>query len=234
MLQIPDRPNAFVAVLADGMGGQKHGALAAQAVIETARQMLAAAADEDPRRFLSGLCHRADAEIRRIGRAQGSSPASTCVALLVRGYEAYWVNVGDSRLYHFEAGRLLSRTTDHTVAEALHRQDDDSASPADTQPDRRLTMCLGGQNVLEPAFGVSAVGPKDWFVLCSDGLWNQAEPEQLAREAVNTNVTPTATELARQAVDRAGPASDNVCVLIARPAAARQKGLWRRLFSGGD
>ena len=46
--------------------------------------------------------------------------------------------------------------------------------------DNRLYMCLGGQNELEPEFGASAVGDDDWFVLCSDGFWNQVGDDEVA------------------------------------------------------
>ena len=55
-------------VLADGMGGQQHGALAAQTVIDTARNEVVRLSLHEPRQFLTDLCQRAHEAIRALGR----------------------------------------------------------------------------------------------------------------------------------------------------------------------
>ena len=62
---LPGKRNAHLVVLADGMGGQQHGALAAQTVLDTARDALAGLAKHSPRKGLTDLCHVAHEEIGR-------------------------------------------------------------------------------------------------------------------------------------------------------------------------
>jgi serine/threonine protein phosphatase PrpC len=230
VLSIADRPGEYLVVLADGMGGQQEGALAAQTVVDTARLELEGAADCDPRQFLTELCHKADQAIRDIGRQHNSNPASTCTALYVKGREAYWIHVGDSRLCHFNGETLLLRSSDHTIAELLKDRTGDE-DPDLNRADNRLYMCLGGQNELEPEFGASAVGKGDWFLLCSDGFWNHVGSDEVAQARLRTAAEPaSASELAAMAQARAGAAGDNLSLALVTPGMAGAKKAWWRLF----
>jgi serine/threonine protein phosphatase PrpC len=219
----PDRAGEHLAILADGVGGQQQGALAAQTTIDTAKRAFARMADTEPKRFLTDLCLEAHAAIRQIGQQNGTHPACTCAALYLRGDEAYWIHAGDSRLYHFESDRLLSRTRDHTVGQLL---DNDAEGTADN----RLYMCLGGQNELEPEFGASALGDEDWFVLCSDGFWGQVTEREVVSHAAPATGQTSASDLASMATGRAGAGGDNVSLVLVRSQRSRGKGNWRRLF----
>jgi len=228
VLALPERPGEHLVILADGMGGQQQGAVAAQAVIDTARLEFPHAAQNDPRQFLTGLCLKAHESIRAIGREHNTNPASTCTALYVRGDEAYWIHVGDSRLCHFHADRLVSRSQDHTLAELL------KGEPGRREPrrtDSRLYMCLGGHNELEPEYGASAVGDDDWFLLCSDGFWNQVGDDEVAQAVRGADADrTTASDLAAMAIDRAGAGGDNVSLAVVTAKPSNSKKAWWRIF----
>lgn len=230
VLAVPERPGEHLVILADGMGGQQQGAVAAQTVIDTARREFPRGAEEDPRQFLTGLCLKAHESIREIGRKHNTNPASTCTALYVKGDEAYWVHVGDSRLCHFHADRLVLRSRDHTLAELL-KGEPGKQNRETRRTDSRLYMCLGGHNELEPEYGASAVGDDDWFLLCSDGFWNQVDDDEVAQALASKETGgATASDLAAMATDRAGSGGDNVslAVVTAKPAVAKKA--WWRLF----
>ncbi|MCP4307556.1 MAG: serine/threonine-protein phosphatase, partial [bacterium] len=197
VLATRDQSDDHLVVLADGMGGQQHGVVAAQAVIDMAEREFRYAPVTHPTRFLSDLCRKTHEAIADIGRQRQSDPASTCALLYVRGNEAYWVHVGDSRLYHFDGDKLLSRTRDHTVAELLKDNHDPGLTKRFADPaDNRLYMCLGGQNDLQPEFGATTVGENDWFMLCSDGFWSQVEAEEIAHALTETADRKTAADFA--------------------------------------
>ena len=226
---VPNRPNDCLVVLADGMGGHQDGGLAAQAVLDNAEQILTAVTIGNPRHLLTDLCDRAHRAIRQIGKQRASDPASTCVLLYITDDEAYWAHVGDSRLYHFDAESLLSHTRDHTVGELL--KDGAGDDPDDSRIDNRLYMCLGGQNQLQPEFGASATGSGDWFMLCSDGFWNQvAADEVAARLSTLRPGQEIAAELANLATRRGGSHSDNVSLVLVRRKTSRLAKAWRRVL----
>ena len=230
ILTLPDRPQDCLAILADGMGGREGGALAAQAVIDTAKTMFSAYAADDPRGFLNELCNKADEAIRAMGRSNGNNPASTCVILYLCGDEAYWVHLGDSRLYHFGGETLLSHTRDHTVAE-LRRQHDDHRVAIDTAQDHHLYMCLGGENGIHPEFAACAIGADDWFLLSTDGFWHHVGTDEVAQHVMGANQAGDCAEhLAKTATERAGAGSDNTSlVILTRPGKTRPAG-WRRFL----
>ena len=90
-------------------------------------------------------------------------------------------------------------------------------------------MCLGGNNELEPAFGATAIGKNDWFLLCSDGFWNQVESSEAARRVTGTPAdSEKAANLVALAAQRGGPRADNVSLVLAtRARKARKRAWWR-------
>jgi len=235
LLAAPDGSGNYLLVLADGMGGRRHGAAAAQAVIDTAKREFSRASITDPKRFLTDLCKKAHRAIEAIGRQLGTTPGSTCAVLYVRDAEAYWAHVGDSRLYHFSRNGLLFRTRDHTVAELLKSDDAPQSSINDlAQKVDRLYMCLGGENAMVPEFGASAVGKDDWFMLCSDGFWDQVEAEEAARALRSAPWRRrSASDLVSLATKRGGTGGDNVTLALAIYDGSGLRSMWRRLLPPG-
>lgn len=228
---VPQRPNDCLVVLADGMGGREHGGLAAQAVIDSAESALVELSIDNPREFLHTLCTRAHDAILAIGRQRNSSPGSTCVCLYLTHDEAYWAYVGDSRLYHFADDRLLTQTRDHTVGELLKDSPDNARTDSVVGAhEHHLYMCLGGQGKLQPEFGATAIGNDDWFMLCSDGFYNQVDAGEVAQRSPAVNQGRTnAADLVTIATARGGARCDNTSlVLVTRKSSLLGKA-WRRL-----
>lgn len=214
VLPVPGCDDTHLVVLADGMGGRQQGAEAAQAVVDSARAAVGGFAGcSAPGSLLHDLCLAADEAIRALGRRSGSDPGSTCALLYLAGREAYWAHVGDSRLYHFDARRLLFRTADHSMDGLLDGQGDAGTG---IRRDGRLYMCLGGQNRLDPEIGSAAVGGDDWFLLCSDGLWGLFDDSDLRERLSRAPLQGSAERIAALASRRAGRASDNISLVLAR------------------
>ena len=128
---------AYLLVLADGMGGEGAGELASAGVIDVARRLWETRGwrTQPGPLFLEALCQEAHAELRRRGeRVARGSPHSTVVALLVRGRQVAWAHVGDSRLYRFRGTRLLGRTEDHSLAARRGAGKDDAPRAAPPAP----------------------------------------------------------------------------------------------------
>lgn len=232
---VPQRPNDCLVVLADGMGGRAHGGLAAQAVLDAAEQALDELTVDNPRQFLDTLCARAHASILEIGRQNNSNPGSTCVCLYLTHDEAYWAYVGDSRLYHFAADELLTKTRDHTVGELLKDNPDDPRPGAvDRVNEHHLYMCLGGQNEPQAEFGATAIGADDWFMLCSDGFWSQVDADEVTQclPAFNQD-QPNAANLVEMATQRGGVGCDNTSVVLVTRKASFLGKAWRRALTPG-
>jgi PPM family protein phosphatase len=204
--------------LADGMGGHRGGARAAQVVIDTAANNFNNQAVDDPKGFLQILCDAAHNGIRALGENEMLSPGSTCAFLYLNGAEAYWAHVGDSRLYHFRGRRLLKRTADHSVLQLMLAQGEIKENSAEARAlQNQLYQRLGGIDPPEPDFGSTHVEPDDLFVLCSDGFWQTVKAEQIIAGVEESGASKDGAErLVRLALRQSNKECDNISVALAQ------------------
>ena len=221
--------DSYLLVVADGMGGYQGGARAAQVVIETAGQFFATGNVTDPLTSLERLCAEAHQAVLAIGDQEGRLPGSTCVFLYVSKDEACWAHVGDSRLYHFRNGTLLTRTLDHSMVQLLVTRGEMAEADMATSPlQNQLYMRLGGKQPLSPELGAAEVQEGDLFLLCSDGFWESINAKEVEDLSSKTDLAAAADRLVHLAKERGGNSGDNIVVAMARLDKARKK---FRLFS---
>jgi serine/threonine protein phosphatase PrpC len=97
-------------------------------------------------------------------------------------------------------------------------------------------MCLGGNNELAPEFYVSKVSAGDFFLLCSDGLWDQVDVEQLFAKTDGTAIDPEyAAQLVQSASEQGQGKSDNISLAWAYregdPADSEKPGFLKQLIA---
>ena len=178
-------------VVADGLGGHRGGEVASQAAVRAILESFR----EDPavspahvRRHLEAAqsavcdCQKRDERL--------ASCRSTAVVLLIRGPNACWGHVGDTRLYWFRGGRTIFQTADHSVPQALASAGEIEVDEIRAHPDRnRLLRSLGNAERFEPAVAseVARVEPGDAFLLCTDGFWELVVEAEMAQLLVSTS-----------------------------------------------
>jgi len=219
----------YLMVVADGMGGYHGGALAAQAVIDSAQRFFETASLTDPLASLRKLCAEAHHAVVEVDVQAAQPPGSTCVLLHLSGGEAYWAHIGDSRLYHFRDGRLLTRTLDHSMVQLLvSRGEMAEAEMASSPLQNQLYMRLGGKQQPNPEFGAAEVQQGDLFMLCSDGFWESVDPEEVGAVMSRNDLEAAGERLVRLARARGGDDGDNITIAMAQLGRVRRK---FRLFS---
>lgn len=225
--------SSHLLVVADGMGGHQGGELAARTVIDVAERMWhdLQGAPRQPAGFLEALCQQAHTEIRRRGQAQGLDPYSTLAALLVTPGRAWWVHVGDSRVYLFRDGRLVCRTEDHTLVQHLIRIGDLLESEVADHPERnKLLRGLGGDEPPRATHGRMGIAADTAFVLCTDGFWASVATDEMARLLQADDAAAGCAQWAALAAARGGAEGDNVTVAVLQPeratAGLRLRQLW--------
>ncbi|MEN8169882.1 MAG: protein phosphatase 2C domain-containing protein [Pseudomonadota bacterium] len=212
-------------ILGDGMGGQANGDVAAQILVDTAQQLYMDAEQpiKDPKSFLDKVLRIAHHAIVEFGQNQTPpvSPGTTGVLCLVQDSKAIWAHVGDSRLYLFQNGLPIYRTTDHSLVEMLYQKGEISRREQETHPKRnQITQCLGGGLVEEPEPTVSnpvTMHVEDVLLLCTDGLWGPMDDavmgSLLCRQGNLDDIIDT---MAEQAEQLSYPSSDNISILALR------------------
>jgi serine/threonine protein phosphatase PrpC len=230
---VPLEKDGVLAVVADGLGGHRDGALAAQAVVDAAEMFLhleSAALRLRPREALPCLCQQAQAAV------SGVSPQahSTLVVLWLYQDQAHWLHVGDSRFYQLRAGERLLRTRDHSAAQLLLDLGEISEAEMATHPDQnRLYRSLGSGSTAKPEIGSGTVMSEDLLILCSDGLWEHISEAELWAAADTKKLTLLASDLVESATKRGGERADNATLILIRPSLRTGGWSWlRRLYRG--
>jgi serine/threonine protein phosphatase PrpC len=212
--------DSLLMVLADGMGGHPRGDVAASLAVQAAGaafQQRAPARLESPSVFLRSALLAGHRDILRYQALHGlpESPRTTVVACVVQQGRAWWAHAGDSRLYWLRDGRVLARTRDHSLVEALLSQGALAPESAATHAQRhQVSSCLGGPR--EPRIDVAeAVDLRagDTLLLCSDGVWSAVPEEALCALVRRGPVDAVVPELLRLAVAASGPQADNATAL---------------------
>lgn len=215
-----ERDNAVLMVLADGLGGHEGGALAAEILTRTAQHAFESVRQPlitKPSAFLTLTIAQAHKAIVARGAAMNPplTPRTTCVLCLVQNGYAYWAHVGDSRLYHFRAGRVLSRTLDHTVTEQMHLDGVISEEEMQRHPEKsRLLKALGGSHPPSISLGEETVlMPGDTLLLCTDGLWEALSAEELAAQLRRPSLEEAIEEMLFNAELRMRQNADNLSAI---------------------
>jgi serine/threonine protein phosphatase PrpC len=212
-------------VLGDGMGGQAFGEKAAQILVDTAQQhyLDAQRPIKEPKPFLDRILRSAHKAIVDFGERQrpAATPGTTGVLCLVQNNQAVWAHVGDSRLYLFQNGLPIYRTTDHSLVEMLYQKGEISRRQQETHPKRnQVTQCLGGGLIEEPEPTISnivAMRVEDVLLLCTDGLWGPMDDAVMGRLLCRPgNLDDIINGMAEQAEQLSYPHSDNISILALR------------------
>ena len=212
-------------ILGDGMGGQPHGDEAAQILVDVAKKhyLDARRPIKKPKPFLAKLLLSAHEAIVDFGEAQSPpvTPGTTGVLCLVQESKAVWAHVGDSRLYLFQNGLPIYRTTDHSFVEMLYQKGEISRREQDSHPKRnQITQCLGGGLVEEPDPTVSnmvSLREEDILLLCTDGLWGPMDDAVMGNLLCRPgNLDDIINAMAQEAEQLSYPHSDNVSVIALR------------------
>ena len=224
----PDQ-EGLLAILADGMGGHLDGALGAQIVVEEAQQFIqnpTVPLRADPLAALDHLCRRMHDAINR----QSQTARCTVVMAWLQGNQAYWLHVGDSRLYHFRDSQRLMRTRDHSAVQLLMDLGEIDESQMATHPaQNRLYRCLGGEDRPKPDLGQLAIQPGDLLALCSDGIWEHLTEAEIWDTTRASGPAAAARLLTARAAQRGGSAADNATLILLRAdAAADRRTPWLR------
>jgi len=215
------KDGSLLAVVCDGMGGHQAGEVASGIAVQTLIDEIGKRADEVPQQVLFDALLSANEAIIAEAKAAGrKGMGTTAVTAIVRGHEAYVGLVGDSRLYHVRAGKVLVRTRDHTRVEARLQAGEITEDEARDHPESGvLTRALGHRKMsnrqpLEPEVFAEPVqmAPGDALVLSTDGLHDLVEDWEIASIVADADPQTSVQQLIELALARGG--HDNVTVMV--------------------
>lgn len=205
-----------VFMVADGMGGARGGAIASGLAIDLIKSSLRGQ-EEISCSEISAVISQANTAIQEKGTLDLSlsGMGTTLVGIAFDAVNAFVFNVGDSRLYRLTKDSFSVVTEDHTLVQELLRSGAIEPEQAKNHPvSHMLTRSLGpSAEVKVDCFRIEDglfCGEK--FLICSDGLHNQASSEELELILRNNSKEEAVKLLVDLANERGGP--DNITVMI--------------------
>ncbi|MEM9387784.1 MAG: Stp1/IreP family PP2C-type Ser/Thr phosphatase [Pseudomonadota bacterium] len=219
-------------VLADGMGGYNAGEVASSIAVKTTVDLVQNTMPQDRRGDLdphTGLMlqsitlrdavRRANKIIHQTARSQEecAGMGTTIVSCLMYDNRLSVAHVGDSRLYRVRQNRFEQLTQDHSLLQELVDRGVVEREEAERKLKRNyVTRALGVEPDIEVAIMEVDAQPDDIFVLCSDGLSDMVEDDDihLTISTFHTDLGMVGRQLVQLSNDNGG--RDNVSVLMVR------------------
>ncbi len=224
---------AFLAMVADGVGGRAAGEEASRLALAEVTQYVTQStncyyqADARANEFIDILQEAATRSHQKVQeRAQADRELrgmATTLTLWIGVWPwAYLLQVGDSRYYLYRHGVLTQVTRDQTMAQELVDQGVMTRSAAfGSRWANVLSSSIGGQQTA-PVVTRLPSGWENTHLLCSDGLTKHVTDEQIAERLANMTSARQACEaLLQDALDGGG--TDNVTIIVGR-AVPREDG----------
>src|SRR5699024_1436659 len=176
---IGNLPNLLV--VADGMGGHRAGDFASRFTVEVLAEEVQNCKETHPETILGNSIQAANErlleEAEKDNRLEGMG--TTLVAATILDHVLYFANVGDSRLYLINKEiRQLSK--DHSMVEEMERLGGLTEEEAKHHPDKNIiTRAIGVKQKVEPDFFEYRLKGGDIILMCSDGLTNMVDDDEI-------------------------------------------------------
>ena len=111
---------------------------------------------------------------------------TTLVAVLICDKWATIVNVGDSRAYFIDRVGIHQVTVDHSVVQLMVNRGELTPEQAKTYPGKSLiTRAIGTETMVPCDIFHKKVSKGDYFLLCSDGLSNLMDDQEILFEVAH-------------------------------------------------
>ena len=210
----------ILAVVCDGMGGEKAGREASTIAVGEFFQRFSAGysqrlSDEEIRTLLISSVSAANSVIYTRARfdLKNFGMGTTLVAAFVTDHSVFIINVGDSRCYLITKQGLRQVTEDHNYAMDLYKKGEITLEEAEVHPQRHMLIRAVGveKTVTADTFGFEYVD-KISLLLCSDGLSGYCSDDEIYDAIRHSTFDNVADELINLALKKGG--RDNVTVAV--------------------
>lgn len=211
-------PNVFI--VADGMGGHNAGDYASKVTVETMLAEMENSFEKNPTLIFRKAIEEANDVIRK--RASEDEKlegmGTTVVVASCMGRFLQVANVGDSRLY-VVGSKIRQITRDHSYVEEMVRIGELDRADARSHPDKNIiTRAVGAEDKVEPDFFTVELQEGEIVLMCSDGLTNMLEDEEIRMIISGARDLVEKAESLVEAANANG-GRDNISVILIEPCA---------------
>lgn len=213
--------NTILCVVCDGMGGAKSGNVASTLAVDVFVEEISSSwkpGMDSEQIDLMMLAAVKLANFTVFDQAaqfeEFSGMGTTLVAALIRDNRATLVNVGDSRAYGINRSGIQLLTKDHSLVQMMVDRGDLTPEVAKSYPGKNLiTRAIGTESMVLCDLYHREVNKGDYLLLCSDGLSNVMDDQEILFEVVHgVNKDRCCQRLLSIAKNRGAP--DNVTSIL--------------------
>ena len=207
----------FILVVADGLGGHNAGEVASQYVVDSIKQYFEKSQIEHSqikKADIDRLIDEINSSLYKMAENDESMSGmgTTLTMCITNGKTANIFNIGDSRVYLI--GENLSQITkDHSLVQYMIDIDEITEEEALTHPKKNvITRAVGTQPSVYADHYLVNLQKGEKLLLCSDGLTNNVEAEDIERIIKSNDTQSSVDNLINQANENGG--SDNSTVVV--------------------
>ncbi len=209
-------PNLFL--VADGMGGHKAGDYASRYAVENICEIVEKSMEKEPQLILRSAIESANTHIYEKAKEDENyeGMGTTIVAATCLGNCLQVANVGDSRLY-VVGDTIRQITRDHSLVEEMVRMGAMNRADAKTHAKKNIiTRAIGAAEDIEIDMFTVELKEKETVLMCSDGLTNMLEDEEIRMILHGQrDIVEKVETLVAEANNRGG--ADNISVVLIEP-----------------
>jgi serine/threonine protein phosphatase PrpC len=236
-IPLPDGQQAYLCLVADGMGGAAAGEYASRLAADVSRAYLEQESASHPpatdaawQALLRDAVRAANRQIYDAARTDAArrGMGTTLTIALLAGDRLHIASVGDSRAYLLNTDGVTDDgapsaqlTSDHSLVARLVDIGQLTPEQARVHPQRNiLYRSIGTDPSVDVDTRSEALEPGDIVLLCSDGLVNHVSDEEIAQIALGeTDLDRAVMRLVSLANERGG--RDNISVVMVRVSGER-------------
>ena len=192
---VNNKMNEILLCVCDGMGGHRAGEVASSIAInhvsDRFKNTSSVGSKEDAIAFIKEIVSEANVLIYKYTNEHEESMGmgTTIVLSIITPYFLLFGNIGDSSGYVIKNKRLQKITTDHTLVNLLVKSGELTLEEAKLHPRKNVLLkALGATSTVEmDVFDVER--DVDGIFLCSDGLTNMLDDEQILKVLIDTELS---------------------------------------------
>lgn len=204
-------------IVADGMGGHKAGDHASKLCVETMVSTIENSIHKTPVTIFEEAVSAANDIVYNKSKEniEFEGMGTTMVACTLQGDTLYVANIGDSRLYLIDDS-IKQITSDHSLVEEMVKKGNITESEARIHPRKNIiTRALGIDGKVRADYFEIKVKESDMILMCSDGLSNMIEDDDMEYIIRHSSTIDMAVEnLIAKANENGG--NDNITVILAQ------------------
>ncbi|WP_312641684.1 Stp1/IreP family PP2C-type Ser/Thr phosphatase [Hydrogenoanaerobacterium sp.] len=211
---------ALLAVVCDGMGGEKGGNIASRNAVNIITQHIGSNYRDDYdsnsiRNVMLSAVSVANALVYEMAKKDENlaGMGTTLVVCVIKNNMAHIVHAGDSRAYLVKNGELCRMTRDHSVVQLLIENGELTEAEAAVHPKKHyITRALGVGKALDAEYTESEFSEGQMLLICTDGLTNHVAEEIMLQTLLQTNIEDVPQNLVSLANAQGG--TDNITAVV--------------------